>query len=122
MECKKVNFDYDEEYDSLFIFCEEDYEYESSIGFGADVILDFSTEGVPVAFELLNASRLFDVERGDFFNINSLNIKSKITEKEIKVQLKVLILSIDQPINVGFDRVISNITHIPENDCELAFV
>ena len=67
MECKKLNFDYDEKYDSLFIFCEDDYEYETSLELGSDIILDFSEEGVPVAFELFNVSNLFNVKKRSFF-------------------------------------------------------
>jgi len=122
MECKKVNLDYDEKYDSLFVFCEDDYEYGTSLELGYDIILDFSVEGVPVAFEFLNASSLFNVNKEDFFNIKSLKIKSRITKDEIKIYVKGLISKMNEPITVGVDRVLSNITNIPEYDLELAFV
>lgn len=122
MECKKLKFDYDEKYDSLFLFCEEDYEYDTSLELGADFIIDFSKDGFPIAFELFNASNLFNVKKSDFNNIKSLNIKSKITEKEIQVNIKILIVKMNQPINVAVDRVISNVNNIPEHCSELALI
>ena len=59
----KVVYDYDRQGDSLFIYCVDDYEYEVSLELDNDVILDIDKEGKPVAFEFLNASKIFNLDK-----------------------------------------------------------
>ena len=120
MGYKKAKLDYDEKYDSLFVFCEDEYEYKTSLELDSNIILDFSVDGVPVAFEFLNASNLFNVNKDDFSKIKSLNIKSKITKKEINITVKILISRLNKAIDTGVNRVISNNLNVPEYDSEIA--
>ena len=62
----EVVYDYDYKNDSLFIYCEEPYEYDVSLELDNNVILDLDTTGKPVAFEFLNASKVFKINKSYF--------------------------------------------------------
>ena len=72
----KVVYDYDHQGDSLFIYCVDDYEYEVSLELDNDVILDLDTNGKPVAFEFLNASKVFHLDKSYFKNLVKISIQS----------------------------------------------
>ncbi len=59
----KVTYDYDRQGDSLFINRVDDYEYEVSLELDNNVILDIDKDSKPVAFEFLNVSKIFKLEK-----------------------------------------------------------
>ena len=119
MNRNKVVYDYDHKGDSLFIYCAEPYDYEVSLELDNDVILDLDTEDKPVAFEFLNASKVFHIDKSHFNNLVKISIHSEITEEAIslKVQLIVLVRNKNQVIDVN--RISSNLNHIPNMATEL---
>ena len=80
-----LTFDYDGQGDSLFIYSVEKYEYEVSLELDNDVILDIDKDGNPVAFEFLNASKLFHLEKSYFKNLIKITVKSTVTDESIKL-------------------------------------
>lgn len=119
MNGNKVTYDYDHKEDSLFIYCVEHYEYEVSLELDNDVILDLDINGKPVAFEFLNASKVFNLEKSYFNNMVKISIQSDITEESIslKVQLIVLVHNRNQVFDVN--RITSNLNHIPSMETAL---
>lgn len=119
MNGNKVTYDYDHKEDSLFIYCDEPYEYEVSLELDNDVILDLDINGKPVAFEFLNASKVFNLEKSYFNNMVKISIQSYITEESIslKVQLIVLVHNRNQVFDVN--RITSNLNHIPSMETAL---
>ena len=109
----EVVYDYDYKNDSLFIYCKEPYEYEGSLELDNNVILDLDIEGKPVAFEFLNASKEFKLDKSYFKNLVHIGIQAEITEEKIalNVELKVIIHNKDQVFDVN--RVTSNLNNIP---------
>ncbi len=87
----KVVYDYDRQGDSLFIYCIEDYEYEVSLELDNDVILDIDKEGKPVAFEFLNASKIFNLDKSYFNNLSKITIQSNITEEAINLKVQLIV-------------------------------
>ena len=81
----KLAYDYDRQGDSLFIYSVEEYEYEVSLELDNDVILDIDKDGNPVAFEFLNASKLFHLEKSYFKNLIKITVKSTVTDESIKL-------------------------------------
>ncbi|MBQ9024986.1 MAG: DUF2283 domain-containing protein [Methanobrevibacter sp.] len=73
----QVEYDYDYNGDSLFIYCIDSYDYEVSIELDNDVILDFDLMGKPVAFEFLNASKIFNLDKNYFKKFNKNQYSSK---------------------------------------------
>lgn len=115
-----VLYDYDYKNDSLFIYCEDPYNYEESLELDNNVILDFDAEGKPVAFEFLNASHVFDLDKSYFKNLVHIGIQAGITEDiiSLKVQLIVPVHNKNQIFDVN--RVTSNLNNIPSMETELA--
>ena len=115
----KLNYDYDMENDSLFIYSIDPYNYEVSLELDNDVILDIDTEEKPVAFEFLNASKIFKINKEYFQNIVSINIQSSITTESISLKVK-LTYAENQISSVN--RIISNLNNIPNRETELVTV
>lgn len=80
----RVEYDYDYTGDSLFIYCVNPYKYNVSLELDNDVVLDLDVCGKPVAFEFLNASKVFGLDK----------TYSKISLKLIFAQKSLLIPSV----------------------------
>ena len=87
----KFEYDYDIEGDSLFIYSTDKYEYEVSLELDNNVILDIDCDKNPVAFEFLNASKLFKLDKSYFNKLEKIAIQSNIKNNTIdfKVELEV---------------------------------
>lgn len=83
-------YDYDFENDSLF-FSREGVKLESSIDLG-NVILDIGVDGLPVGFEILHASKMFNVPKSVIQNFYSINADIFVTEKSIEVTITMTVL------------------------------
>lgn len=118
----KVKYDYDKENDSLFIYSEEEYEYDFSLNSSWDILVDIDKRGVPVAFEFLNASKTFEIEKEDFSKLNKIFIYTSIKENLIKFNIQLVISVSDDSLNVGIDRIVGSFSNIPNNDYELALI
>lgn len=118
----QVVYDYDYKNDSLFIYCVEPYDYDVSLELDNNVILDFDVDGKPVAFEFLNASKVFGLDKSSFKNLIKISIQADITVEDISlnVQLNVLIHNMNKVFDVN--RVTSNLDNIPALETELATV
>ena len=122
MEKNKIKYDYDEENDSLFIYSVDEYEYDFSLNASWDILIDFDTNGLPVAFEFLSASKTFDLEKEDFLRLNKIFINSKIRGNEIKIHISLVISLLDDLVNVDIRRIVSNVSNLPNNDYQLALI
>ena len=87
----KVEYDYDSQEDSLFIYRVEDYEYEVSLELDNNVILDIDKKGKPVAFEFLNASKIFNLKKGYFNNLTKITIQSTISDEAINLKVQLMV-------------------------------
>ena len=116
----KVKYDYDHKNDSLFIYCEEPYEYEASLELDNNVILDLDTKGKPVAFEFLNTSSVFKVDKSYFKNLISIHILSEITEEAIRLNAELSVFVHNKNQVFDLNRVTSNLDNIPSVETELA--
>lgn len=83
MNKDKVKYDYDDNNDSLFMYCIEPYDYDVSLELDNNIILDLDIDGKPVAFEFLNASKLFKLDKNYFKNLVKICIRLDITDKLI---------------------------------------
>lgn len=111
-EDDSLDWDYDNEFDILFIHRIEKYEYEETIEMTCDVLMDFDTLLNPSAFEFLNASRIFKSNNGDLSNIEKIKVHVSINEDLIK-----LYVDIFTP-NRKFDTIKKFVNDIGAPDCE----
>ena len=110
----KVVYDYDRQGDSLFIYCVDDYEYEVSLELDNDVILDIDKEGKPVAFEFLNASKIFNLDKSHFNNLTKITIQSIITVEAINLKVKLAVPVHNKTQTFGMNRITTNLNGIPK--------
>ena len=115
----KIVYDYDCYGDSLFIYCVEDYEYEVSLELDNDVILDIDKDGKPVAFEFLNASKIFKLDKSFFNNLAKINIQSVITEETINLKVQLIVPVHNKQQTFGMNRITTNLNGIPSIEAEL---
>ena len=116
----EVVYDYDYKNDSLFIYCEEPYEYDVSLELDNNVILDLDTTGKPVAFEFLNASKVFKIYKSYFKSLVNINIQTEITQDIINLTVKLIVPVHNKNQVFDVNRVISNLNNIPAMESELA--
>ena len=119
MGSNQVVYDYDYSGDSLFIYCVDSYEYDVSLELDNDVILDLDVDGKPVAFEFLNASKLFKLNKNYLNDLKKINIQSPITEETITLNVKLTVPVHNKNQIFDINRVTSNIDNIPVMETEL---
>ena len=107
-----LDWNYDHEFDILFIHRIDEYEYEESIEMTCDVLMDFDTLLNPSAFEFLNASRIFKSNNGDLCDIERIKVHVSIDEDLIKLYVDVFTL------NNKFGTVKKFINDIGAPSCE----
>ncbi len=81
-----VEWEYDFVGDSLYINVIRDYKYRESIEITDDVILDIGEDNRPVALEILDASKLFKLEKQYIRQLVGLKANIKITEEIISIK------------------------------------
>ena len=83
--------DYDYRGDSLLLYVDEEYNHKKSIRLTDDVILDFDDKDVPVALELLNASKLLNVKKSTLTQPIGLDMHIWVGEDIIKLEAKIFV-------------------------------
>ena len=119
MNKNNVVYDYDYQNDSLFIYCVDSYDYEVSLELDNDVILDLDTNGKPVAFEFLNASKVFHLDKSYFKNLVKISIQSLIDEESIKLNVQLIVLVHNRNHVFNVNCIASNLNNIPSLETEL---
>ena len=109
-----LEYSYDMEVDSIHIKIAEDYDYSESLELEDGIILDFSSEGIPVCLEILDISQLFEVEMECFENIENINISIAITNSSISLNLVMEVLRKSEMLNQPFSTIAKNIINLPE--------
>ncbi len=100
---KMIN-EYDTQSDILYLRVVNPYKYKESIELTDNIILDFDINNVPVALEILDASKLFNVNPHTLRNFG-LDMNIQIKEDKISLKANFLFLIHHKkekvPINVG---------------------
>lgn len=115
----QVVYDYDFKEDSLFIYSVDDYEYNVSLELDNDVILDIDIEGKPVAFEFLNASNVFNLDKHYFNNLTKIIIQSNITDETIKLNVQLVVIIHNKNQTFDINRISTNLSGLPSIESEL---
>lgn len=83
-------YDYDFDNDSLF-FNRNSVQLESSIDLG-NIILDIGVDGSPVGFEILHASKMFNVPKSVIQNFHNMDAEIRITKETIEIKITITVL------------------------------
>lgn len=115
-----VKNSYDPVMDSLYIRTVNAYKYAESVELGVNMILDFDENKIPVALEILDASKILNVKPFSLKNLKKYNIQILVDEKAITLRAKFLM-----PLhNKGEEKPLSaetaNDLKIPQIEANLA--
>ncbi len=100
---KMIN-EYDTQSDTLYLRVVYPYQYSESIELGDNIILDFDKNNVPVALEILDASKFFHVKQ---YVLRNFGLDMNIQIKKDKINLKSKFIFFirnkkeEVPLNVG---------------------
>ncbi len=83
-----MDYDYDYQSDSLYLYIVDDYKYSRSLRLDRDIILDFDEYGVPVAMEILHASKRFETDQ--FILRNPIGVNMDIAIGDDFIHIKAL--------------------------------
>ncbi|GAA5818556.1 MAG: DUF2283 domain-containing protein [Methanobrevibacter sp. CfCl-M3] len=116
-----VSTDYDYKYDIFTITKREKYNYNTSVELEPGLILDFDDDGVPASFEILDASKLFNIKNKQYLsNPKDVQMFIKITEQMISIEVKVVVMVHQKEKVSVFDFLAVNDIKIPSLNLELA--
>ena len=110
-------------FDVLAIKIADPYEYQESIELEEGIILDFDTNNIPVAIEILDASKVLNVPDKQYLsNRKKIKMKISISEKVIEVHLNVNIEIHNKKEIMSFNSLAINDINAPVMETELASV
>lgn len=116
----EVDYQYDMDVDGLFIYVSQDFQYDTSIELDNDVILDFDESGIPVALEILNASRVLKVPKYALNGIEEIKMSIKVNEKSISLKAGFGVILHNREQIQLVDTFTSNDIGIPALETKLA--
>ena len=106
--------DYDYQNDSLFLYIEDEHEYKESIELGNNIILDFDKYYVPVALEILDASKILGIEKFILKKGFKLQMQIRINADSISIQATFKVFKHQKLINTPVNATIPNNMNIPD--------
>lgn len=108
-----IEWQYDYVADSLFINVVKKYNYKESVEITDDIILDIDETNRPVALEILDASKVFNLNKIHVKQLKSVNAAIKITEETICINAGFYFLVHQKPIPIPLNEEIPNEEGLP---------
>lgn len=108
--------DYDYRGDSLFLYVDEDYNHKKSIRIIDDIIMDFDNNDIPVAIELLNASKMLNIKKSALKQPIRLDINIHVGKDVIKLEANFLISIHKKQVQMPLVEEIANKTNLVANE------
>ena len=116
----RFKLDYDEFSDVLIIFNTEYWIFKRNFNLNPNISLIFDNENQIVFVEILNASRLFKIDKSSLSKIDSLNLKITITDEVIIFNCEIIILTNYMIISKFLDVVICIFCALNQQTFEIA--
>ncbi|KAF5039948.1 hypothetical protein DSECCO2_538540 [anaerobic digester metagenome] len=105
---------YDPVADSLYIRIIDDYEYRESIDMGENVILDFDKNHVPVALEIVDASKKLNLNPFSLKRMVEVTMQIRIKEEAIELHATLSVPVHNKQLEKPVDITAINDTDIPQ--------
>ena len=83
------------------------------------MILDIDKEGKTIAFEFLNAPKIFNLDKTHFNNLTKITIQSIITEESINLKVQLAVQVHNKTQTFGMNRITTNLNGIPAIESKL---
>ena len=115
----EVEYKYDMIYDVLAIKVKRLYSYGRTIELDEGVLLDFDSDNVPVALEILDASERFNVPKYSLKELICFNMNVNINPESIIVNVELGVLIHNKEQSECLDYLTSNLNGIPSMETVL---
>jgi uncharacterized protein YuzE len=115
-----VEQDYDFLGDSLLFNITEKYSYQKSVQFNDNIIIDFDENDVPVALELLNASKLLHVNKYSLTHPLGIDMCIEVGPESIRLEAKFSILIHQKPTPLSLHEQIANDVNLKSSEAHFA--
>jgi len=112
--------DYDAQSDVLYLRIVPEYKYQESIEIGDSIILDFDEDYVPVALEILDASKLFNVKKYSLRQDIGLDMQIRIKKDSIIIEAKFIFLVHNKEQPTPFNIETDNDINLPLKETNFA--
>lgn len=116
----QVEHSYDPDADALFISKVDDYKYDESVELTNDVYLDFDAEGEASALEILNASKVFGVNKFSLNNIGPISMTIGVNKELICVKIQIGVLVHNKELTKSLNHSAINDINAPVMNTNLA--
>jgi uncharacterized protein YuzE len=116
----KIESMYDHHFDVLGIRVKDDYNYEKSIELEEGIILDFDDNNIPVALEILDASKVLKIPEKHYLRNRRIRMKILINKEVIALHLKVAVTIHNKKETLPLDFSTINNINAPAMNKELA--
>lgn len=84
-----------------------------------DVLLDFDINNIPVALEILDATKKINVSKQYLNKINSFNLEVEVTEEIIRINALFGFVIHNKKNSHELNSLIDNYSHIPNLNAKL---
>jgi uncharacterized protein YuzE len=112
--------DYDFIGDSLLLYITEKYNYKRSVRLTDDVILDFDDNDMPVALELLNASKILKVKKSSLKKPVGVDMYICVGENRIRLEAKLFVTIHEKEISKPLIEETPNNANLIANEAHFA--
>jgi len=112
--------DYDYLNDSLFLYVKHEHDYKASMELGNNIILDFDTEYVPVALEILDASKVLGIDKFALKRDFGLDMQIGINQDSITISATFKVFKHQKLINAPVNATIPNNMNLPDMQSSFA--
>ena len=112
----EMNQDYDAQNDSLFLYIIDDYVYKRSLRLDKDLILDFDENNVPVALEILHASKRLNTSKLNLRQPIGLNMEIVIARDFIHIKADFTIVIKNESTPLDLDVEGENSINLPSQE------
>jgi len=112
----EMNHDYDAQNDSLFLYIIDDYMYKRSLRLDKDLILDFDENSVPVALEILHASKRLNTSKLNLRQPIGLNMEIVIAKDFIHIKADFTIVVRNKSTPLDLDVEGENSINLPSQE------
>ena len=83
----KFRYTYDLAFDLVDFSCDEDFKFKRSVMVDEGIFLDFDENGMPVALEIIGASKIFHVHRKQLLEPD-FKVHVEVTRELIKTEIR----------------------------------
>jgi uncharacterized protein YuzE len=115
-----MKHDYDFQSDSIFLYITKRHEYQRSLRLDEDIILDFDKNNIPVAMEILHASKRFNIDKTHLRNPMGLDMNIEVAKDYIHIKAAFTLFIRNKHTPLEFNAEGENSINLPVTETHFA--